>query len=133
PPSPTPAPEEERGAEAVVIEPAEALEQQRPDGLHSIPDDFHLNDTMRRFAASTYPQLDPDFETQQFISYWRAEGRKKRNWHEAWRKWLGDSAKRASERRQTGNVIQLPSGQTLTGTDAKVAGWLALASGEENS
>jgi hypothetical protein len=31
-----------------------------------------------------------------------------------------------------GNVIQLPTGQTLTGTDAKVAGWLALASGEEN-
>lgn len=84
---------------------------------------------MRRFAASTYPQLNPDFETQQFISYWRAEGRKKRNWHEAWRKWLGDSAKRASERQQRtgGNVIQLPSGQTLTGTDAKVAGWAAIA------
>jgi len=30
------------------------------------------------------------------------------------------------------NVIQLPTGQTLTGTDATVAGWLALASGEEN-
>ncbi|MET9956672.1 hypothetical protein ABZ135_34710 [Streptomyces sp. NPDC006339] len=130
-PSPTPAPEEERGAEVVVIEPAAAPEQQRPDGLHLIPDDFHLNDAMRRFAASTYPQLDPDFETQQFISYWRAEGRMKRNWHEAWRKWLGDSAKRASERRGS-NVIQLPNGQALTGTDAKVAGWLALASGEEN-
>lgn len=33
---------------------------------------------------------------------------------------------------QGANVIQLPSGQTLTGTDARVAGWLALASGEEN-
>ncbi|MER5312729.1 hypothetical protein ABT034_33710 [Streptomyces sp. NPDC002773] len=133
-PTPAPAPKEEGvGASGVEVEPFTVAEQQRPDGLHSIPDDFHLNDTMRRFAAATYPQLDPDFETQQFISYWRAEGRKKRNWHEAWRKWLGDSAKRASERRQTGNVIQLPSGQTLTGTDAKVAGWLALASGEETS
>ncbi|MGW6872859.1 hypothetical protein ACWGHA_11050 [Streptomyces xanthophaeus] len=27
----------------------------------------------------------------------------------------------------TSNVIQLPNGQTLTGTDAKVAGWAALA------
>lgn len=87
---------------------------------------------MRRVAASTYPQLDPDFETQQFIAYWRAEGRKKRNWHEAWRKWLGDSAKRASERQQRGgNVIQLPTGQTLTGTDARVAGWLSLPSDSE--
>lgn len=30
------------------------------------------------------------------------------------------------------NVIPLPNGQSLTGTDARVAGWLALASGEEN-
>lgn len=35
-------------------------------------------------------------------------------------------------RKQSANVIQLPTGQPLTGTDATVAGWLALASGEEN-
>ncbi|WP_167515181.1 hypothetical protein [Streptomyces chrestomyceticus] len=28
---------------------------------------------------------------------------------------------------QTANVIALPSGQHLTGTDAKVAGWMAIA------
>jgi hypothetical protein len=33
---------------------------------------------------------------------------------------------------QASNVIALPNGQQLTGTDARVAGWLALASGEEN-
>jgi hypothetical protein len=27
----------------------------------------------------------------------------------------------------TGNVFQLPTGQPLTGTDAKVAGWAAIA------
>lgn len=101
---------------------------QRPDGLHSIPDDFHLNDTMRRWVVATYPNLNPEFETEQFISYWRAEGRKKRNWHDAWQKWIRDSGQRASERQQrAGNVIALPSGQTLTGTDAKVAGWGAIA------
>lgn len=99
----------------------------RPDGLHLIPDDFHLNDTMRRWVASTFPGLDPDFETQQFISHFRAEGRRKRNWHEAWQKWIRDSAQYASKRRQgTSNVIALPSGQTLTGTDARVHGWLSL-------
>jgi hypothetical protein len=30
-------------------------------------------------------------------------------------------------RRPVGNVIALPSGQQLTGTDAKVAGWMAIA------
>lgn len=32
-----------------------------------------------------------------------------------------------SEIRKANNVIALPSGQTLTGTDAKVAGWAAIA------
>jgi 5-methylcytosine-specific restriction endonuclease McrA len=33
----------------------------------------------------------------------------------------------AELRKPAGNVIALPSGQTLTGTDAKVAGWMALS------
>ncbi|MFD3520473.1 hypothetical protein [Streptomyces sp. NPDC058653] len=98
------------------------------DGLTTVPDDFHLNDTMRRWVASTFPGLDPDFETQQFISHFRAEGRRKRNWHDAWQKWIRDSAQYASKRRTSpSNVIALPSGQTLAGTDAKVAGWAAIA------
>lgn len=81
-----------------VVEPPSVASTGRPDGLHLIPDDFHLNDTMRRWCRSTYPELDPQFETDQFIRYWRGEGKRKRNWHEAWRKWVADSAKRASER-----------------------------------
>lgn len=79
-------------------------------GLHPIPDDFHLNDTMRRWAASTFPGLDPDFETQQFVSYWRSEGRRKRNWHDAWQKWIRDSAQRASQRAQGAFLVPLPGG-----------------------
>lgn len=86
---------------------------QRPDGLHLIPDDFHLNDTMRRYVAATYPGLDADFETEQFIRYWRSEGRRKRNWHDAWQKWLGDSAKHAYDRqkRASTNVVPIRAGQ----------------------
>jgi len=82
----------------------------RPDGLHPIPDDFHLNDTMRRWVNATYPALDPEWETQQFIAYWRGEGRRKRNWHEAWRKWIADSAKRASERASGKHLHAVPGG-----------------------
>lgn len=81
-----------------VVEPPSAPPAGRPDGLHLIPDDFHLNDTMRRWVHATYPGLDPEFETDQFIRYWRSEGRRKKNWHDAWQKWVADSAKRASER-----------------------------------
>ncbi|MYX33443.1 MULTISPECIES: hypothetical protein [unclassified Streptomyces] len=65
-----------------------------------IPDDFALNDTMRRWVRATFPELDPDFETTQFVSYWRAEGRRKRNWREAWQKWIRDSAKRTRDQQQ---------------------------------
>jgi hypothetical protein len=94
----------------------------RPDGLHLIPDDFYLNDTMRRWVVSTFPGLDPDFETEQFISHFRAEGRRKKNWHEAWQKWIRDSAQYASKRaRQTlpvaagaENVLDFPANRLST-------------------
>ncbi|MFD5384330.1 hypothetical protein ACFWMG_05035 [Streptomyces sp. NPDC127074] len=111
-------------------DPSGEAEPQRPDGLHLIPDDFYLNDTMRRWAVATFGQLlDPDFETEQFISYWRSEGRRKRNWHDAWQKWIRDSGRRAYERqnRQTSNVIALASGQPLPGPDTNLAGWAAVA------
>lgn len=85
---------------------------------------------MRRYVASTFPALDPEFETEQFISYWRAEGRRKRNWHDAWQKWIRDSARRASERQRGGGastVVQLRSGQPLPGPDTNLAGWAAVA------
>ncbi|WP_161981731.1 hypothetical protein, partial [Streptomyces sp. TM32] len=131
--APHPSPVEEGGGGGIVRgEPSAEAGQQRPDGLHTIPDDFHLNDTMRRWVAATFPGLDPDFETEQFISHFRAEGRRKRNWHDAWQKWIRDSAQYASKRqRSTGNVLQLPTGQTLSGTDARVAGWLSLPSDSE--
>lgn len=86
----------------------------RPDGrpsLHEIPDDFAITDTERRWCHATYPGLDPNFETEQFIRYWRSEGRRKRNWHDAWQKWIADSAKKAADR-QTGRHLRAVAGQS---------------------
>lgn len=86
-----------------VVEGPAAPPAQRSDdrpSLHEIPDDFAITDAERRWCHSTYPYLDPDFETEQFIRYWRSEGRRKRNWHDAWQKWIADSAKRARDRQQ---------------------------------
>lgn len=99
--------ERERAAATPATPPASG-------GLHTIPDDFHLNDTMRRWVAATFPNLDPDFETDQFISYWRSEGRRKRNWHDAWQKWIRDSADR---RRKSADVIPLRDRQQQATND----------------
>jgi hypothetical protein len=134
-PAPTPAPEErgvgepdsQSGSTAVV------KHQRSDDRPAPIDDDgFEVNDAMRRWAVSTFgAALDIEYETAQFVSHFRADGGRRRNWPEEWKKWLRRSAKYASDRQQTqvarGNVVQLPTGQTLTGTDAKVAGWMAIA------
>ncbi|WP_225840276.1 helix-turn-helix domain-containing protein [Streptomyces sp. NK08204] len=88
-------------------------------------DGFTVTDAMRRWANEVHPHVNLTHSTQQFISHYRSTGTRRRNWPEAWRKWIAEDADRAA--RRPGNVFQLPTGQTLTGTDAKVAGWMAIA------
>ena len=92
-------------------------------------DGFQLTDSMRRWCAATYPSLDIEHSTAQFVSHYRSTGTRRKSWPDAWQKWIRDDAQRAAQRqpRPAANVIALPSGQTLTGTDAKVAGWMAIA------
>ena len=88
---------------------------------------------MRRWAKRDgYSDLiDIDHATAQFVSHYRSTGARRKSWPDAWQKWIRDDAKKAADRRQRGtsasNVIALPTGQTLTGTDATVAGWGAVA------
>lgn len=95
-------------------------------------DGFAVTDQMRRWVNSVYPQLDIEHSTAQFVSHYRSTGTRRKSWPDAWQKWIRDDAKRQSERaqRNPGNVYPLPTGQVLTGTDAKVAGWLALPTGD---
>ncbi|MER7507025.1 helix-turn-helix domain-containing protein [Streptomyces lavendulae] len=105
-----------------------------PQGLApSAPIDdagFVVTDSMRRWAAGVYPGLDIEHSTDQFVSHYRSIGVNRHSWPDAWQKWIREDAKRASQRQQQrfgSNVVQLPNGQTLTGTDATVAGWAAVA------
>lgn len=106
--------------------------ESRPDGPTPIEiDGFQLTDAMRRWALQTYgPAINVDHSTAQFVSHYRSTGTRRKSWPDAWQKWIRDDAQRAQQRRPqypAGNVVQLPTGQTLTGTDAKVAGWHAIA------
>ena len=55
-----------------------------------LPEDFALNDGMRVWAQKTYPRVDVDHATAKFVSYQRAEGNRRRNWYEAWQRWITD-------------------------------------------
>jgi hypothetical protein len=59
-----------------------------------VPDDFQPSDAMRRWAHSTHPGLDLDFETTQFKRHFKGEGKKKKSWVEPWQKWIADSHRR---------------------------------------
>lgn len=92
-PAPAPAPKE-RAREARATRP-----RPRVPHLHAIPDDFALTDPMRRWSVQTFgPSIDPDYETEQFVSHYRAEGTRKRSWPDAWQMWMRRAAKYASER-----------------------------------
>lgn len=130
-PAPTPAPEEEgAGAPSERTAPASSAEDPRPDGpLPDAPidvDGFELNDGMRRWARDTFPKVDVDYETDQFLDHFRAQAVRRPNWYAEWQKWIRRANKWADERQQRSNVVTLPTGQTLTGTDAKVAAHAAL-------
>ena len=61
-----------------------------------LPDDWKPSDALLRWANATYPGLDLTFETDQFVRYWRSEGRRKKSWPDAWQKWIADSSARRS-------------------------------------
>jgi hypothetical protein len=96
-------------------------------------DGWTLTDGLRRWAhRDGYATLiDLDYETAQFLDHFRGNGQHRPNWNTEWQKWIRRAHKWATERGRTSNVIALPNqtvpGQPLTGTDAKVAGWMAIA------
>ncbi|WP_433233830.1 hypothetical protein [Actinomadura nitritigenes] len=104
----------------------------RRDALSPLPEDFGLTDAMRRWAISTFGEsLDLDFETEQFTSYFRSTGDRRRSWPDAWQKWIRDSAKRAAERARR----PPPAGRS-GGTDQRLsehADLIRRLAGEEGS
>ena len=86
-----------------------------------IPDDFNPSDAMLRWANATYPGLDLHFETDQFVRYWQAEGRRKKSWATAWQKWIADSHKRQAQDRSRAS----PRRESVT--NARVAEGMRLA------
>lgn len=74
-------------------------------------DGFELNDGMRRWAHDTFPKVDVDYETAQFIDHFRGNGSRRPNWYAEWQKWIRRANKWASERQQRSNVVPISGAQ----------------------
>lgn len=59
-----------------------------------LPEDFRLNDGMRRWAAMTYPAVDVDAETTAFIYDRRAKRLYRADWYSEWQKWISNARPR---------------------------------------
>ncbi|UUS30860.1 MULTISPECIES: helix-turn-helix domain-containing protein [Streptomyces] len=75
-------------------------------------DGFALTDSMRRWALQTFgPHLNVDYETDQFLDHFRANGARRNNWAAEWQKWIRRSAKFASERATRPPLRAVPGGR----------------------
>lgn len=63
------------------------------------PDVFPITPAMRQWGAAHAPLVaDPEAETRQFLDHHRAKGSTMKDWTAAWRTWMGNAQKFASQR-----------------------------------
>lgn len=141
----TPEGTQKEGADASSNQPRPTAPTARPDGpLAPTPievDGFQLTDSMRRWAHATYPGLDIEHSTAQFVSHYRSTGARRKSWPDAWQKWIRDDAKKATGRPNlpaaagAENILHLPAGRRPSTADQRAAAAFAVAAqlaAEEN-
>ncbi|QVJ03032.1 hypothetical protein KGD82_13440 [Nocardiopsis eucommiae] len=64
------------------------------------PENFVITDAMRAWAKERVPNVDIDFETEQFLDTHAAKGNKFLDWNRAWHTWMRNSRKFSEERQQ---------------------------------
>jgi hypothetical protein len=114
--SPTPDPLPSVADEGEETSGSSARDAERPDGLPLAPidiDGFTVTDSMLRWANDVHPHVDLQHSTHQFIAHYRSTGTRRKNWPEAWRKWIAEDAHRGAGRpRQGAFLVGLPGGNT---------------------
>lgn len=94
-------------------------------------DGFTVTGQMRRWANAEYPNIDLQHSTNQFVAHYRSTGTRRKNWPEAWRKWIAEDSRRSAGRPQQGAfLVPLQGGNTTprrSTADERVAQGQALA------
>jgi hypothetical protein len=66
---------------------------------HRLPQDWYPSDRLLEMFATKWPNVDRDFEVEQFINYWHAEGKTKADWNRAFQVWMARAEGRAKNQR----------------------------------
>lgn len=74
------------------------------------PEHFPITDRMREWAKTRVPDVDIDFETEQFLDTHAAKGNKFVDWTRAWQTWMRNSRRFSEERQQRRGHLRVVGG-----------------------
>lgn len=66
--------------------------------LSKLPSDWYPSDRLLDMFSTKWPDVDRDYEIEQFINYWHAEGKTKADWDKAFQVWMNRNQKRSTGR-----------------------------------
>jgi hypothetical protein len=75
-----------------------------------IPNDFSITQEMRDWAKIKVPKVDIESQTEEFVDYWRAHGKKMADWLATWRNWMRRSPEFTRVRSQSTRFLEESNG-----------------------
>lgn len=57
-------------------------------GKTAIDPEFEVTEKMREWAREKVPGVDIESETEKFVDYWLAHGKRMADWTATWRNWM---------------------------------------------
>jgi len=81
------------------------ISKEAPKRPHRLPENWYPSERLLAMFAEKWPNVDRDYETEQFLNYWHGEGRPKADWDRTFQVWMNkaqkDSRGRVQGRRLT--------------------------------
>ena len=81
---------------------------------HRLPENWYPSERLLEMFATKWPDVDRDFEIDQFINYWHAEGKTKADWDRAFQVWMNRAEQRGKPRQQARKLTNAEQGAILT-------------------
>jgi hypothetical protein len=81
---------------------------------HRLPENWYPSERLLEMFAHKWPDVDRDFEIDQFINYWHAEGKTKADWDRAFQVWMNRAEQRGKPRQQSRKLTNAEQGAILT-------------------
>ena len=81
---------------------------------HRLPENWYPSERLLEMFGHKWPDVDRDFEIDQFINYWHAEGKTKADWDRAFQVWMNRAEQRGKPRQQARKLTNAEQGAILT-------------------